>query len=72
MTGAQYNEIMNLCILHLSEVERETNGGVDREELIQWYLEQKEMEFTSERDLEYQRKVVGRALTRLAQVSLAA
>ena len=62
-------EIMNLCVLHLSEIERETGTGVDREELIQWYLEQKEMDFETEEDLEYERELIGKALTKLAKVS---
>lgn len=62
-------EIMNLCVLHLSDIERDTGSGVDREELIQWYLEQKEMDFESEEDLEYERELIAKALTKLAKVS---
>lgn len=62
-------EIMNLCVLHLSDVEQESGGGVEREELIQWYLEQKELEFESEEDLEYERELIGKALNKLAKVS---
>jgi DNA replication licensing factor MCM6 len=61
-------EIMNLCVLHLSDVERDNGTGVDREELVQWYLEQKEMDFESEEDLEYERELISKALTRLAKV----
>lgn len=67
----RYMEIMNLCVLHLSDVEREQGTGVDREELVQWYLEQKEMEFESEEDLEYERELIGKALNKLAKVSIA-
>lgn len=66
----QYMEIMNLCVLYLSEVERDSGTGVDREELIQWYLEQKENDFESEEDMEYEREVIGKALTKLAKVRL--
>lgn len=62
-------EIMNLCVLHLSDIERDTGSGVDREELIQWYLEQKEMDFESEEDLEYERELIAKALTKLSKVS---
>lgn len=62
-------EIMNLCVLHLSDVERESGTGVDREELVQWYLEQKELEFESEEDLEYETELIGKALNKLAKVS---
>ena len=63
-------EIMNLCVLHLSDIERESGVGVDREELIQWYLEQREMDFETEQDLEYERELIAKALTKLAKVSV--
>ncbi|OXH40157.1 minichromosome maintenance protein 6 [Cryptococcus neoformans] len=69
ITYNQYMEIMNLCVLYLSEVERDSGTGVDREELIQWYLEQKENDFESEEDMEYEREVIGKALTKLAKDS---
>lgn len=62
-------EIMNICVLHLSDIERDTGSGVDREELIQWYLEQKETEFETEEDLEYERELIAKALTKLSRVS---
>lgn len=69
-TDNQYMEIMNLCVLYLSEVERDSGTGVDREELIQWYLEQKENDFESEEDMEYEKELIGKALTKLAKVRL--
>lgn len=62
-------EIMNLCVLHLSDIERESGTGVDREELIQWYLEQREMDFEREEDLDHERELIAKALTKLAKVS---
>jgi DNA replication licensing factor MCM6 len=62
-------EIMNLCVLHLSDVERTTGKGVEREELIVWYLEQKESQFVDEDELEYEQMLISKALTRLAKVS---
>ncbi|ORX33768.1 MCM2/3/5 family-domain-containing protein [Kockovaella imperatae] len=67
ITYNRYMEIMNLCVLHLSDIERETGQGVDREELVQWYLEQKEQEFETEEDLEYERELIGKALNKLAK-----
>jgi DNA replication licensing factor MCM6 len=63
-------EIMNIVVLHLSDVEREEGDGVEREELIQWYLEQKETEFETEEDLEHERALITKVLSRLARVSL--
>lgn len=60
-------EIMNLCVLHLSDVEREAGMGVDREELIQWYLEQKELDFETEEDLDNEKELIGKCLVRLAK-----
>lgn len=68
MADGRYMEIMNLCVLHLSDIERDTGSGVDREELIQWYLEQKETEFESEEDLELERELIAKALTKLSKV----
>ena len=68
MIDNRYMEIMNICVLHLSDIEREIGTGVDREELIQWYLEQKEMDFETEEDLEYERELIAKALTKLAKV----
>ena len=56
-----------MCILHLSEVERTDGTGVDRDELIEWYLEQKEADFENMEDLEYERQLIGKALTKLAK-----
>lgn len=67
ITYNKYMEIMNLCVLHLSEIERDTGEGVDRDELIEWYLEQKEHEFAGVQDLENEREIIGKALTKLAK-----
>ncbi|KAJ9096354.1 hypothetical protein QFC21_005175 [Naganishia friedmannii] len=67
ITFNKYMEIMNLCVLHLSEVERETGQGVDRDDLITWYLEQKESQFESIEELENEKELIGKALTKLAK-----
>lgn len=67
ITYNRYMEIMNLVVLHLSEVERDTGEGVDRDELVEWYLEQKEHEFESVEDLEHERELIGKALSKLAK-----
>ncbi|KAK4687039.1 DNA replication licensing factor MCM6, partial [Tremellales sp. Uapishka_1] len=67
ITYNQYMEIMNLCVLHLSEIERTSGTGVDREELIEWYLEQKEHEMESIEEMEYERELIGKALHKLAR-----
>lgn len=59
---------MLYSVLHLSEVERETGQGVDRDDLITWYLEQKESQFESVAELEHEKELIGKALTKLAKV----
>jgi DNA replication licensing factor MCM6 len=61
--------MLSLSVLHLSEVERETGQGVDRDDLITWYLEQKESQFESVAELEHEKELIGKALTKLAKVS---
>ena len=68
MVDNRYMEIMNLMVLHLSDIERETGSGIDREELIQWYLEQKEADFETEDDMVYEQELIGKALHKLAKV----
>jgi DNA replication licensing factor MCM6 len=60
------NQILR-SVLHLSDVERTTSQGIDREELIEWYLEQKEHELSSVEDLESERDIIAKALTRLVK-----
>lgn len=62
------NRSFRYSVLHLSEVERETGQGVDRDDLITWYLEQKESQFESVAELEHEKELIGKALTKLAKV----
>lgn len=62
-------EIMNMCVLHLSDEERTTGKGIERSELIAWYLEEKEDFFADENELLAEEVLIGKALTRLAKVS---
>ncbi|BEJ12361.1 hypothetical protein CspHIS471_0208210 [Cutaneotrichosporon sp. HIS471] len=67
ITYDKYMEIMNLCVLHLSDIERTTGKGVEREDLIAWYLEQKEEFLEDEEEAEYEHTLISKALTRLAK-----
>ncbi|UZJ51489.1 hypothetical protein CBS101457_000809 [Exobasidium rhododendri] len=40
ITSDKYAAITNLIILRVNEVERSTYEGIDRDELVEWYLEQ--------------------------------
>lgn len=69
ITYGRYMEIMNLTVLHLSDVERRSGTGVDREELIEWYLEQREDAIGTIEELETERELIGKVLTKLTKDS---
>jgi hypothetical protein len=54
--------------MHLSEAERTDTPGVEREELITWYLEQRESELESVEEFEQERELIGKALNKLVKV----
>lgn len=70
VTHDQYMNLQSLVVLHLSEIERETGRGVDRDELIDWYLELKEGEVQDVDELEYERELITKMLKKLVRVSL--
>lgn len=54
--------------MYLTEAERTDTPGVEREELIEWYLEQRESELQTVQDLEDERELIGKALNKLVKV----
>ena len=67
ITYEKYMEILNLIVLRVSEIERSTFEGIDRDELIQWYLEQREDEIESLEQLSMQRQLIDKVLKRLVK-----
>ncbi|KAF8522892.1 MCM-domain-containing protein [Hysterangium stoloniferum] len=63
----EYVSLQSMLVLHLSEQERLTGRGVDRDELVDWYLEQKEEEMTDVEQLDYQGELVRKVLKRLVK-----
>ncbi|KAF8969320.1 mis5 protein [Flammula alnicola] len=63
----KYIELQSLVILYLSEHERKTGKGMDREELIDWYLEQKEGEMQDIEQLEYEKELITKLLRKLVK-----
>ncbi|MCO5565954.1 hypothetical protein L7F22_019629 [Adiantum nelumboides] len=63
----RYMEILNLILLRVSSIERETLGGIERDGLIEWYLEQRENDLETEAQLEEERRVIDKILTRLVR-----
>ena len=68
ITHDKFLQLQSLIILHLSQVERETGRGVDRDELIDWYLESKEEELQDVEELEYEKELITKMLRKLVKV----
>lgn len=64
--------LQSLVVLHLSETERETGKGIDRDELIDWYLELKEPEMQDVEELDYERELITKMLRKLVKVTISA
>ncbi|PCH40837.1 mis5 protein [Wolfiporia cocos MD-104 SS10] len=67
ITHDKYMTLQSLIVLHLSQVERETGKGVDRDELIDWYLELKESEIQDVEELEYEKELITKMLRKLVK-----
>jgi DNA replication licensing factor MCM6 len=68
ITHDKYMTLQSLIVLHLSATERETGQGLDRDELIDWYLESKESEMQDVEELEYEKELVTKMLRKLVKV----
>lgn len=64
-----YMAMANMIVLKLDMVEQETGSGMPRSELVQWYLEQKESEISSEDELLTLEDLVRKVLKKLVKVS---
>ena len=64
----QYQTLKSLIILHLSEKERETGKGVDKDDLIDWYLESKEDQIHDVEQLEYEKEMITKVLKKMVKV----
>ncbi|KAF7302952.1 DNA helicase [Mycena kentingensis (nom. inval.)] len=67
ITHDQYLTLQSLIVLHIASVERETGLGVDRDDLIDWYLEYKEDELKDEADADYQKELITKMLRKLVK-----
>ena len=68
ITYDKYMSILNLLVRKVNTEETRTGEGVEGEELVVWYLEQKEDEFESQDDVEAERELVGKVLKRMVKV----
>lgn len=67
ITHDKFMTLQSLIVLHLSQVERETGRGVDRDELVDWYLESKEAEIQDVEELEYEKELITKMLKKLVK-----
>ncbi|KAI0265220.1 MCM-domain-containing protein [Gloeopeniophorella convolvens] len=67
ITHDKYMTLQSLIVLHLVDVERETGTGIDRDELIDWYLEMKEEEIQDVDELEYEKELITKVLRKLVK-----
>ncbi|KAI9513229.1 MCM-domain-containing protein [Russula earlei] len=67
ITHDKYMTLQSLIVLHLAAVERETGRGIDRDELIDWYLEIKEEEIQDVDELEYEKELITKVLRKLVK-----
>jgi DNA replication licensing factor MCM6 len=70
ITHDKYVELQTMIVLHLAGHEQSTGKGMDREELIDWYLEQRETEMHDIEELEYEKELIVKLLKRLVKVLL--
>lgn len=64
----EYMKTVSLVVLYLSEKERETGKGVDKDDLIDWYLESREHEANDPEELDYLKELITKVLRRMTKV----
>jgi DNA replication licensing factor MCM6 len=68
ITHDRYMTLQNLIVMHLAELERTTGKGLDRDDLIDWYLELNEAEFQDVEQLDYEKELIAKVLKKLVKV----
>ncbi|KAI0053772.1 MCM-domain-containing protein [Auriscalpium vulgare] len=67
ITHDKYMQLQSMIVMHLSEVERETEKGMDRDEIVDWYLEKMEEEIQDIDELEYEKELITKVLKKLVK-----
>ena len=67
----RYMAILNLMVRRVNEDEMTNGQGVEHDELVVWYLEQKESELNTQEELETERGLVEKVLRRMIKVRFA-
>ena len=70
ITYDNYMAILNLLVKRVNDDEQATGEGVEHEDLVVWYLEQKEDDMNTEQDMSDERSLVEKVLKRMVKVRL--
>ena len=70
LTYATYHTMVNSLVSRVNADEQSTGEGVEHDELVIWYLEQKEDEINTEEELERERDLVGKVVRRMVKVCM--
>lgn len=68
ITYDRYMAILNQLVMRVVEDQSSAEDGVEEEELLVWYLEQREMEIETQEDLEDERALAKKVLKRMVKV----
>ena len=68
ITYDKYMSILNILVRRVNDDQRAAEDGVDEEELLMWYLEQKEADLETQEDLEAERALAKKVLKRMVKV----
>ncbi len=68
ITYDKYMAILNMLVRRVNEDEMTTGEGVEHEELVVWYLEQKEEELGSVEEMEGEKELVVKVMKRMVKV----
>lgn len=63
-----YIKIHNMLLSRVNEDQSAAEDGVEEEDLLVWYLEQKEAELTSQEDMEQQKSLARKVLKKMVKV----
>ncbi|EAT78666.2 DNA helicase [Parastagonospora nodorum] len=67
ITHDKYVAMRNMFVKRISEDQDETQDGVDEEELLVWYLEQKEAQLETQEDMEAERALAKKVLKKIVK-----
>lgn len=68
ITYDKYMAILNMLVRRVNEDEMTTGEGVEHEELVTWYLEQKEEELSSVEEAEEEKELARKVIKRMVKV----